>query len=33
MDTINQTAGLVRKGIDPVDLYVQHAERLRNLGL
>lgn len=33
MDTINQTAGLVRHGIDPVDLYVQHAERLRNLGL
>lgn len=33
MDTINQTAGLVRKGVDPVDLYVQHAERLRNLGL
>lgn len=33
MDTINQTAGLVRKGVDPVELYVEHAERLRNLGL
>jgi triacylglycerol lipase len=33
MDTINQTAGLVRRGVDPVELYVEHAERLRNLGL
>jgi triacylglycerol lipase len=33
MDTINQSAGLVRKGVDPVELYVQHAERLKNLGL
>ncbi|VVN66590.1 esterase/lipase family protein [Pseudomonas fluorescens] len=33
MDTLNQTAGLVRKEVDPVELYVQHAERLKNLGL
>lgn len=33
MDTINQTAGRVRPGADPVDLYVQHAERLRKAGL
>lgn len=33
LDSINQTAGRVRKGIDPVDLYVQHAERLRKVGL
>lgn len=33
MDTINQTAGLVRKGVNPVELYVEHAERLRSLGL
>jgi triacylglycerol lipase len=33
LDSLNQTAGLVRKGIDPVALYVQHAERLRNAGL
>ncbi|MDQ3201722.1 MAG: triacylglycerol lipase [Pseudomonadota bacterium] len=33
MDSINQTAGLVRPGIDPVGLYVQHAERLRKAGL
>ena len=33
LDSINQTAGRVRKGIDPVELYVQHAERLRKAGL
>lgn len=33
MDAINQTAGKVRKGIDPVELYVRHAERLRKAGL
>jgi triacylglycerol lipase len=33
LDSLNQTAGLVRKGIDPAALYVQHAERLRNAGL
>jgi triacylglycerol lipase len=33
LDSINQTAGRVRKGIDPIDLYVQHAERLRKAGL
>ncbi|MHC8320242.1 esterase/lipase family protein [Pseudomonas sp. GB2N2] len=33
LDSINQTAGRVRKGVDPVDLYVQHAERLRKAGL
>ncbi|QAY85889.1 esterase/lipase family protein [Pseudomonas arsenicoxydans] len=33
LDSLNQTAGLARKGIDPVALYVQHAERLRNAGL
>lgn len=32
-DSINQTAGHTRKGIDPVELYVQHAERLRKAGL
>lgn len=33
LDVINQSAGRVRKGIDPVDLYVRHAERLRKAGL
>ncbi|VVN03089.1 Triacylglycerol lipase [Pseudomonas fluorescens] len=33
LDSINQTAGRVRHGIDPLDLYVQHAERLRKAGL
>ncbi|MHC8314521.1 esterase/lipase family protein [Pseudomonas sp. LB3P31] len=33
LDAINQTAGRVRKGLDPVDLYVQHALRLRKAGL
>ncbi|VVO04755.1 esterase/lipase family protein [Pseudomonas fluorescens] len=33
METINQPAGLARQEVDPVELYVQHAERLKNLGL
>lgn len=33
LDSINQTAGRVRPGVDPVGLYVQHAERLRKAGL
>ncbi len=33
LDAINQTAGLVRKGIDPVELYLLHAERLKSVGL
>lgn len=33
LDTVNQTAGLVHKGVDPVQLYVAHAERLKNAGL
>ncbi|EJM03138.1 hypothetical protein PMI18_01877, partial [Pseudomonas sp. GM102] len=33
LDSLGQTTGQVRKGIDPVALYVQHAERLRNAGL
>lgn len=33
LDTINQTAGLVRKGIDPVELYLAHAEYLKHIGL
>ncbi|MCK1790482.1 lipase family alpha/beta hydrolase [Pseudomonas violetae] len=30
---INQTAGRVSKGVDPVELYVQHAQRLRKAGV
>ncbi|MGV8887953.1 MAG: lipase family alpha/beta hydrolase [Pseudomonas sp.] len=33
LDSLSQTAGPLRKGIDPIALYVQHAERLRNAGL
>ncbi|KAA0967820.1 triacylglycerol lipase [Pseudomonas sp. ANT_H12B] len=33
LDSINQTAGRIRKGVDPIDLYVQHAERLKKAGL
>lgn len=33
LDSISQTAGRVRIGVDPIDLYVQHAERLRKTGL
>lgn len=32
-DVINQSAGLVRKGIDPVNLYVEHAHLLFSKGL
>lgn len=30
---INQGTGQLRKGVDPVELYVRHAERLRKAGL
>jgi triacylglycerol lipase len=33
LDSLSQTAGALAKGIDPIALYVQHAERLRNAGL
>lgn len=33
LDSIGQTVGRVRKGVNPIDLYVQHAERLRKAGL
>lgn len=33
LDSLGQTTGQVRRGIDPISLYVQHAERLRNAGL
>ncbi|MVV48530.1 triacylglycerol lipase [Pseudomonas sp. PB120] len=33
LDSLGQTAGRVHKRVDPVGLYVQHAERLRNAGL
>ncbi|KAB0495954.1 esterase/lipase family protein [Pseudomonas vancouverensis] len=33
LDTLSQPAGQIRAGIDPVDLYVQHAERLKKAGL
>jgi triacylglycerol lipase len=33
LDSISQTHGLGRKGLDSIALYVQHAERLRNAGL
>jgi triacylglycerol lipase len=33
LDSISQPAGQLRAGIDPVELYVRHAERLRNAGL
>ncbi|WPN49613.1 MULTISPECIES: esterase/lipase family protein [unclassified Pseudomonas] len=33
LDTISQPACQLRTGIDPVELYVQHAERLREAGL
>ncbi|MBV6826662.1 triacylglycerol lipase [Pseudomonas sp. PD9R] len=31
--TLRQTTGLTTKNIDPIDLYVQHAERLKKAGL
>jgi len=30
---VNQIGGLVSKEVDPVMLYVEHARRLRGLGL
>ncbi|CAI8784377.1 Triacylglycerol lipase [Pseudomonas sp. IT-P12] len=33
MAAINQGTGQLRKGVDPVELYVRHAERLRKAGL
>ena len=33
LDTLGQPAGQLRTGVDPVELYVQHAERLRAAGL
>lgn len=33
LDIINQTAGAVGQGIDPVALFVEHAARLREAGL
>ncbi|WP_338923106.1 triacylglycerol lipase [Pseudomonas silesiensis] len=32
-DSISQMAGRVRTGFDPVELYVEHAERLKKAGL
>lgn len=33
LDTIGQPAGQLRKGVNPIELYVQHARRLRDAGL
>jgi triacylglycerol lipase len=33
LDTLGQPAGQLRTGVDPVDLYVRHAERLSAAGL
>jgi len=33
LDSINQPANQIRAGFDPLELFVQHAERLRNAGL
>jgi len=33
LDTLGQPAGQLRTGVDPVELYVQHADRLRAAGL
>ncbi|WP_268796502.1 esterase/lipase family protein [Pseudomonas huanghezhanensis] len=33
VDTLNQTAGVVRKGIDPIKLYIDQAFRLSSKGL
>jgi len=33
VDSINQSAGLVRKQVDPVKLYVDHAALLFSKGL
>lgn len=32
-DIVNQTFGLVGKGVDPVKLFVEHAARLKAAGL
>jgi triacylglycerol lipase len=33
LDTIGQPTGQLRTGVDPIELYVQHAERLKDAGL
>ncbi|MFJ3372227.1 esterase/lipase family protein [Pseudomonas sp. NPDC086251] len=33
LDSLGQTTGRERKGVDPIELYVQHAERLKKAGL
>ncbi|RON47989.1 alpha/beta hydrolase [Pseudomonas frederiksbergensis] len=33
MDSLSQTTGRSHEGVNPIDLYVVHAERLRNAGL
>jgi triacylglycerol lipase len=33
MEAINQASSKVRRGTDPMALYVRHAERLRKAGL
>ncbi|POF44386.1 alpha/beta hydrolase [Pseudomonas laurylsulfativorans] len=33
LDSIGQPTGQLRTGVDPIELYVQHAERLRDTGL
>ncbi len=33
LDSIGQPTGQLRRGVDPIDLYVQHARRLRDAGL
>ncbi|KJZ49371.1 MULTISPECIES: esterase/lipase family protein [Pseudomonas] len=33
LDSIGQPTGQLRTGVDPIDLYVQHARRLRDAGL
>ncbi|PYY69429.1 alpha/beta hydrolase [Pseudomonas jessenii] len=33
LDTIGQPAGQLCAGVDPIELYVQHAERLKDAGL
>lgn len=33
LDTIGQPTGQLRTGVDPIELYVLHAERLRDAGL
>ena len=33
LDTINQMAGMTRRKANPVALYIEHAQRLKNQGL